>query len=234
MRSSLPDLGKRYCRSLRGQFGSLRGQGSYGVIYRFLSFAEEAGLSARYIRPVTAKAWTLNASDGQLLVHTGVTGRAARMGHRLTIAMNSWLATVRWSSGEPAEAELTVEVDSLRVLGGEGGLKALSGPEKTLAQSNALRVLDAGRFPQIRFHASDIGGVEGGYRLAGMLEIHGVTRECEIGLRVEDLGEAWRLTCEAAVRQSDFGIKPYSMLMGSMKVVDTVTVSFTAKAPKED
>jgi len=185
------------------------------------------------IRPVTARAWTLDASDGRLLVHTGVTGRAAKMGHRLTIAMNSWLATVRWSSGEPAEAELTVEVDSLQVLDGEGGVKALSGPEKALSQSNALRALDADRFPQIRFHASDIHKVEGGYRLAGTLEVHGVTAEREIGLRVEDLGEAWRLSCEAAVRQSDFGMKPYSMLMGSMKVVDTVTVSFTAEAAKE-
>jgi polyisoprenoid-binding protein YceI len=183
---------------------------------------------------VTARAWTLDASDGQLLVHTGVTGRAAKMGHRLTIAMNSWRATVRWSSGEPAEAELTVEVDSLQVLDGEGGLKALSGPEKALARSNALRVLDADRFPQIRFHANDIDKVEGGYRLAGTLEVHGVTAEREIGLRVEDLGDVWRLSCEAAVRQSDFAVKPYSMLMGSMKVVDTVTVSFTAEASKED
>jgi polyisoprenoid-binding protein YceI len=182
---------------------------------------------------VTARAWTLDASDGRLLVHTGVTGRAAKMGHRLTIAMNSWLATVRWSSGEPAEAELTVEVDSLQVLDGEGGVKALSGPEKALSQSNALRALDADRFPQIPFHAGDIHKVEGGYRLAGTLEVHGVTAEREIGLRVEDLGEAWRLSCEAAVRQSDFGMKPYSMLMGSMKVVDTVTVSFTAEAAKE-
>ena len=182
---------------------------------------------------MTARAWTLDASDGRLLVHTGVTGRAAKMGHRLTIAMNSWVATVRWSSGEPAEAELTVEVDSLQVLDGEGGVKALSGPEKALSQSNALRALDADRFPQIRFHAGDIHKVDGGYRLAGTLEVHGVTAEREIGLRVEDLGEAWRLSCEAAVRQSDFGMKPYSMLMGSMKVVDTVTVSFTAEAAKE-
>ena len=183
---------------------------------------------------MTAKAWTLDASDGQLLVHTGVTGRAAKMGHRLTIAMNSWLATVRWSSGEPAEAQLTVEVDSLQVLGGEGGLKALTGPEKTLARSNALRVLDADRFPQIRFHAGHIDKVEDGYRLAGTLEIHGVTGQCVIDLRVEDLGEAWRLSCEAAVRQSDFGIKPYSMLMGSMKVVDTVTVLFSAEHSNDD
>lgn len=179
-------------------------------------------------------AWNLDASAGELLVHTDVTGRAAKMGHRLTIAMTSWLATVRWSAGEPAEAELTVEVESLQVLKGEGAVKALSGPEKALTRSNALRVLDVDRFPQIRFHTSAIHEVQGGYRLGGMLEIHGVKNEREIVLQVDDFGQAWGMACEAAVRQSDFGIKPYSMLMGSMRVVDTVTVSFTAEASKED
>jgi polyisoprenoid-binding protein YceI len=95
-----------------------------------------------------------------------------------------------------------------------------------------LRVLDADRFPQIRFQANEIDKVDGGYRLVGKLEIHGVTAEREIALRVEDLGEAWRLSCETVVRQSNFGIKPYSMLMGSMKVVDAVTVSFAAERAK--
>jgi polyisoprenoid-binding protein YceI len=183
---------------------------------------------------VTAKVWNLDASDGQLLVHTGVTGRAAKMGHRLTIAMNTWLARVRWSAGEPVEAELTVDVDSIQVLRGEGGVTGLSGPEKTLARSNALKVLDADRFPQICFQASDIDKADDGYRLTGTLEIHGVANACEVDLGVAELGYAWRLSCQAHVRQSEFGIKPYSMLMGAMKVVDTVTVSFTAEHPKED
>jgi polyisoprenoid-binding protein YceI len=181
---------------------------------------------------VAAKVWNLDASDGQLLVHTDVAGRAAKMGHRLTIAMNSWLATVRWRAGEPVDAELTVEVNSFQVLRGEGGLKALSGPEKTLVRSNALKVLDADRFPQIRFQAGDIEKVKDGYRLAGTLEIHGVTGQCEIELHIEDLGKQWLLSCEADVRQSDFGIKPYSMLMGSLKVVDAVNVSFSAQPAK--
>ncbi len=181
---------------------------------------------------MTANIWNLDASDGQLLVHTGVTGRAAKIGHRLTIAMNTWLATVRWSAAQPVEAELTVEVDSLQVLRGVGGLKALSGPEKALARSNALKVLDAERFPQIRFQASDVDEVDGGYRLAGTLEIHGVVNECGIDLLTEDVGEAWRLSCQSEVRHSDFGLKPYSMFLGSMKVVDTVSVSFVAAHPK--
>jgi polyisoprenoid-binding protein YceI len=183
---------------------------------------------------MTVNEWNFNASDGGLLVKTGVTGPAAKMGHRLTIAMTEWQATVRWSRGKPVEAEVIVEVESLQVRKGAGGVKALSAPEKTLARSNALKSLDAKRFPQIRFQASGIAKSDDGYRLTGTLEIHGVSNECAANLRIDDLGEKWRLSCEAGVVQSDFDIKPYSMLMGSMKVVDSVIVSFTAMQPKED
>jgi polyisoprenoid-binding protein YceI len=173
--------------------------------------------------------WTIDASDGELTVHTAVAGRAAKMGHRLTIAMKRWQATVQWAEGEPVGAQLTVDVDSLEVLKGEGGLTPLSGPEKILVRSNALRQLGAGRFPQIRFDADSIDSSQDGYRLTGTLQIHGKTRRQVIDLRTEGLGEAWRISTQAVVRQSDFGVKPYSLLMGSLKVADDVTVSFTAQ-----
>ncbi|ORV85630.1 S-adenosyl-L-methionine-dependent methyltransferase [Mycobacterium interjectum] len=176
--------------------------------------------------------WTLTASDGELLIRTGVTGRAARMGHRLTIAMTRWEATVAWGGAEPVSAELTVEVDSFEVLRGEGGVKGLSGPEKVLVKSNALKSLDAKRYPEIRFAADTIDKVDDGYRLTGKLHIRGKSHEHVIDLRTEDLGEDWRMTVESAVRQSDYGVKPYSLLMGSVKVADEVSVSFTAVHPK--
>lgn len=178
--------------------------------------------------------WTLDASDGELLVRTGVTGRAAKMGHRLTIAMQRWQATVQWTEGEPARVALTVDVDSLEVLHGEGGVKALSGPEKALVRSNALKSLDAARFPEISFDADIIEKVPDGYRLTGTLRIHGKTRDQVIDLRTADLGNAWQLSTEAVVRQSDFGVKPYSLLMGSLKVADAVTVSFRGQRAKND
>jgi polyisoprenoid-binding protein YceI len=177
---------------------------------------------------VTGAEWTLDASDGELLLRTGVKGRAARMGHRLTIAMTRWRATVAWAGADPVAAELAVETDSIEVLRGEGGVKGLSGPEKTLVRSNALRSLDAGRFPEIRFTAETIDKTDDGYRLTGVLQIRGKPREHVIDLRTEDLGDSWRMSAESSVRQSDYGVKPYSLLMGSVQVADDVTVSFTA------
>lgn len=178
--------------------------------------------------------WTLDASDGELLIRTGVTGRAARMGHRLTIVMTRWQATVGWTGADPVTAELIVEVDSFEVLRGEGGVKALSGPEKILVRSNAMKSLDAGRFPEVRFAATVIDKTEDGYRLTGKLHIRGKSRDHVIDLRTEDLGDSWRMSVESGVRQSDYGIKPYSLLMGTMQVADDVVVSFTAVHAKDD
>jgi polyisoprenoid-binding protein YceI len=175
--------------------------------------------------------WTLDASDGELLVRTGVTGRAARMGHRLTITMTRWQATVDWAdadTSEPASAELAVETDSFEVLRGEGGVKGLSGAEKALVRSNALRLLSAGRFPGIRFTSDTIEKTTEGYRLTGKLQIRGKSAEHVIDLHTEDLGDSWRMSAQSGVRQTDYGVKPYSLLMGSVRVADEVTVSFTA------
>jgi polyisoprenoid-binding protein YceI len=175
----------------------------------------------------------LDASHGELLVTTGVTGPAAKMGHRLTIAMTAWQATVRTVDGEPGGVDLAVDVDSLEVLRGDGGVKGLSGPEKSLARSNALSSFDVDRFPNIRFQADDVSQVDGGYRLTGTLEIHGVARERAVDVRVQDAGDAWRIACDAEVRHSDFGMKPYSMMMGAMRVEDAVAVSFSAQVAKD-
>ncbi|OBH12434.1 YceI family protein [Mycobacterium sp. E1747] len=177
--------------------------------------------------------WSLDASDGELLLATGVRGRAARMGHRLTIVMARWHATVGWAGSEPATVELVVETDSLEVLRGEGGVKALSTPEKALVRTNALKSLDANRFPEIRFVARAVDKTGGGYRLNGQLTVRGKTRDHVIELRTEDLGDAWRMSTESTVRQTDYGIKPYSLLMGSLQVADDVALSFTATHAKD-
>jgi polyisoprenoid-binding protein YceI len=177
--------------------------------------------------------WTLEPADGELLIRTGVAGRAARMGHRLTIEMSRWRATVRWSGDKPVSAELVVGVDSLEVLRGEGGVKGLSGPEKGVVRSNAMKSLRAKRFSEIRFSADNVVQTGDGYRLDGTLHIQDKARGHVVELHTKDLGDAWRFSVESRVRQSDFGIKPYSVLMGSVRVADEVTVSFSAVRAKD-
>ncbi|WP_231991978.1 YceI family protein [Mycobacterium sp. ACS4331] len=172
----------------------------------------------------------LDQSDGTLTLLTGVTGTAARMGHRLTIAMDSWRISVEESGGQPVSAQLTVDVDSLRVVGGEGGLTPLTGPEKLIVRANACKTLNAKRFPTIEFRAEQITGTPAGYHLRGPLTIHGVTNTIDVDVDVVDVDGVWQLGTRVAVSHKAFKIKPYSMAMGAMKVADIVTVEFSAQA----
>ncbi|MEV0671211.1 YceI family protein [Mycobacterium sp. NPDC050441] len=175
--------------------------------------------------------WTLGPDSGELLLRTGVTGSASRMGHRLTIAMRSWHATVEWDGEVPSGIEVTVDLDSLDVLRGEGGMTPLSGAEKILIRSNALKTLRAKRFPQAVFRSTEIGHEGAAYRIGGTLEIAGHSGVQSVEVRVEADGDVWRIAGEAAVCHTDFGIKQYSMLMGAMKVADEVGVSLAVTHP---
>ena len=178
-------------------------------------------------------ACSLEVSDGELLIRTGVAGRAAQLGHRLTIAMRRWQVTAQWAAGEPVSAELTVDVGSLEVVRGEGGLTPLSGPEKMMVRSNALGSLNARKFPHIMFSANAIEKLDAGYRLTGTLTIHGKARPQTVDVHTDDLGDGWRISSETVIKQSEFGVKPYSQLLGSLKVADDVSVSFDAQRAKD-
>lgn len=118
--------------------------------------------------------------------------------------------------------------------GAQRSVKGLSEPEKALVRANALKTLNASRFPHIRFTTEAIAQTGNGYRLTGKLHIRGKSREHVIDLHTEDLGAAWRISADTTVRQSNYGVKPYSLLMGSIRVADEVSVAFTAVRAKDD
>ena len=168
--------------------------------------------------------WELGAADGSVTVRTDVSGPAARTGHRLTIEMTDWSARVRWASDHLEALTATIAVGSLQVVSGEGGLTPLTGPEKSVARSNALKSLKATKFPEISFDSISITKSDNGYRVDGSLTICGRTRPTALDLVVEESSGSWRVGTECRLRHSDFGIKPYSLMMGALKVADQVRV----------
>lgn len=172
--------------------------------------------------------WTLTAADGELLLHTDTAGRAARTGHKLTIAMDSWRATAAVDGeGHPTSVELTVDVDSLNVRKGEGGLAPWTGAEPGIARKNALKSLDSGNFPTISYRSTGVVRDGDSYAVSGELTLHGVTRPHPLTVTAD--GSTF--SCETVVTQSDFSIKPFSLMMGTVKVADDVRLSITATAP---
>lgn len=169
--------------------------------------------------------WNLSAADGDLLLFTDTAGRAARTGHKLTIRMNSWQATAAVDDGgHPTSVELTVQVDSLEVLKGEGGLAPWTGAEPGIARKNALKSLEDGKYPTITYRSTAVHRDGDTYRVDGELTVHGVTRPHPLTVTAD--GD--RFSCESTVTQTDFKIKPFSLMMGTVKVADDIRVTISA------
>ena len=139
--------------------------------------------------------------------------------------MTRWQATVQWSGADPVAVELAVETDSLEVLRGEGGVKGLSGPEKAGAVE---RVEIVGRRPLSGdpLHRRAIDKNRRGIPAHRKLHIRGKSREHVIDSAHRGSRRPWRNVRRIQVRQTDYGIKPYSLLMGSVQVADDVIVVF--------
>jgi polyisoprenoid-binding protein YceI len=166
---------------------------------------------------------TLSPADGTLSVLTGRGGAAAKAGHDLTIEVTRWRGTI--DVGETISLTLTADARSLRVREGSGGMKELDDDDKNgIARTIHEEVLKGTR---IEFRSSNV--ALGGSRLevTGELELMGVRRPLELALNVDD----GRLTGSAMVKQSDWRMKPFSALFGTLKVADVVEVRIDARVP---
>jgi polyisoprenoid-binding protein YceI len=84
-------------------------------------------------------------------------------------------------------------------------------------------VLDADRFPHIRFHSVAIQQADADrWSVRGELELHGQTRPVTVNV-VRAQGHYKGST---SLKQSDFGIKPISIVGGTVKVKDEIRIEF--------
>ena len=175
---------------------------------------------------IPAGTYRFGPENGTLAVYTGRTGAVARAGHDLLLHVTGWDGTLEIGA-DPAPSRLEVRADggSLKVQQGTGGMQALDDDDKAnIEQTIDDEVL---RRDQITFRSTEVAAADGGLRVTGDLTLLGRTAPLVLDIAVGD----GALTAAAVVRQTDFGMKPYSALFGALKVADEVRVSLAAAWP---
>jgi len=161
---------------------------------------------------------TFGPENATLTVRTKRTGAAAKAGHDLLFEVTSWSATLD-QDADPA-LTLTADSGSLRVLEGSGGIQALGDDDKAGIEQTIEEEVLMGTPIEFRSTAVE------GRRLEGELELAGQRHPISFELAGDEDG---RLTGSATFKQSDWGMKPYSALFGTLKVVDEVEVAFETR-----
>jgi polyisoprenoid-binding protein YceI len=172
---------------------------------------------------------------GRIALRTFRDGLAAQAGHDLTIEVARWSAELVVSDAlAPESLNVTADLGSLVVKEGTGGLKPLTDRDKREIAVTARKVLQTERFPEAKFAATvfqpvpDSSDVTAGARatdssgtMRGTITLAGKSGPLE--LRVHAAGGG-RYTASGTIRQTDFGIKPYSGFFGALKVRDAVDI----------
>lgn len=168
----------------------------------------------------------LGPSTGELLLRTTSEGKMAKMGHALTIAVENWHGQlVIGETPKESSLRVTVALTSLRVREGTGGATPLNDGGRRKIEDQARKSLNASAHPELTFTSTAIDGTWESGRVEGTVTLNGRT-ETE-SFEVTAVEGGFRLT--GPLTQSRFGLKPYSAMMGQLRVGDDVIVEATVR-----
>jgi hypothetical protein len=166
-----------------------------------------------------------DATSAECLVLTYKEGLLSAIAHDLEIRVTRFEVDV---GEDPLSVQATFDASSLRVVGAvhDGAVQpgTLGDSDREKIEHNIVAdVLHAGEHPSIQFASTAISPEGDGYRIAGTLTLHGRARP--VSFQARPHGD--RMVAEVRLHQPDFGIKPYSALLGALKIKSDVTVRCT-------
>jgi polyisoprenoid-binding protein YceI len=171
---------------------------------------------------VPAGRYHLGPDSGRIILRTFRDGLIAQAGHDLTIEVTGWHGELAVDdTAAPARLEVRIDVGSLAVREGTGGVKALTDRDRREIAYTARRQLGVDRNPEAVFTATSFEPADGGGVIEGALTLAGTQRP--VRLDVTETGPG-RYRARTSVVQSTFGIKPYTAFLGALKLRDAVEV----------
>ncbi|MGH9131340.1 MAG: YceI family protein [Acidimicrobiales bacterium] len=177
---------------------------------------------------ITSGKYKIGPEDGRLVMLTTRKGAAAAMGHDLTIEAKSWSGTVVVDTDDPSNSSVSISIDtsSLFVASGKGGAKALSDGDKAKIKASMDDVLKTRTNSTMTFESSSVSanGTDSA-KVDGTLTVVGKSGPASVNVTIDDSGRA---KAKATITQSNFGIKPFSAMMGALKLADDVGLEVDA------
>lgn len=180
-----------------------------------------------------ARSYRIVDAESRFTVFAGKAGFLSGLAHDHTVAVRAFSGSIKVPAGGLSGASLELEIDarSLEVID-----EGVSDKDRAEIQSEMeSKVLETARFPKIAFKSVSISdlkaeGERSRFLLHGDLTLKGATRRIAIPVAASIDASGVRATGEVVIKQTDFGIKPYSKGLGAVRVKDELKLSFDIRA----
>lgn len=179
--------------------------------------------------------YRLVADQSAFTVQAFAEGLFSAFGHDPVLAIKDFAGEAQFVPGsfESASLKITIKADSI-VLSNEVKEKDRQEIEQTMRD----QVLEIAKYPEIVFVSSNISVsrlAEGRYRarIIGDLTLHGVTlKNLWISAETIATGDSLRAQGEFSLKQTDFGIKPFSAAGGTIKLKNELKFTYDLATQK--
>lgn len=160
---------------------------------------------------------TFDAAAVDCRVSVFVEGMLTSFGHDAILRVTSLSFDVGDDDGITAD----FDPSSLRVV------NDISDSNRREIEKNAEKTLEPRKYPKIQFRSVSVVRNGARARIEGDLTLHGVTKP--ISLDAHDDGERWN--AKVVLDQREYGIKPFSAMLGALKIKPNVEVSISVPHP---
>ena len=173
-----------------------------------------------------------DATNAEARVFTYKEGLLSAIAHDLELRITTFTLEV---ADDFSSVTGTFDIRSLRVvdavIDGRRSPGTLSAKDKAKIESNIVsEVIPQKRGHEVTFTSSAIQKVDGGWEIRGRLELAGRARDITVPVWRDD-GDT--VVGEVTLHQPDYGIKPYSAMLGTLKIQPDVKVHVEVSLPAD-
>jgi len=171
--------------------------------------------------------YRIDRGRSRVTVETRTTTLLSYSAHIHLLAARDFRGQVSLVPGamETTVVDFNVRADSLTIL------DQMSEPGRRDVDMAIRRALETGKFPRIVFHSSSatadpVGPDVYDVTASGALDLHGVRRPLTLAAQVSVDGDTLRIRGACTLRQTDYGLVPFSLGHGTITVADEATLTF--------
>ena len=184
--------------------------------------------------PASTRTWRVDPKRSSVVIQVFKDGIAARFAHDHVVAAKQFTGTIVGDPADPASARVEVTAQTASFVNDEAALRTqfklpleVSDGDRAVIEASMKgdEVLDVARFPTVSFRSTAVArGADGALSLSGALTLHGVTRTVAMPLTVSVDGGVIDGRASFRLRTSEYGIPPYSAMLGAVKCKDEIAL----------
>jgi polyisoprenoid-binding protein YceI len=202
-----------------------------------LLLAQNQDLSAqRAKRKDKTRIYTIDLSQSRVTATLTQEGFIARRYPTHRVEVKNFTGKIEAPERDETRIAVEVEAETKSLTNADEGMTEFERREFHNVLNNS--VLESDKFPMIKFVSVSVSdarksGETLSFKLNGDLTMRDATKRVSFPVTVTISKDQLRATGDAELKQTDFGIKPYSGKLGMIRIGDEVKISFAivAKSP---